>query len=121
MSHFAKIENGIVVQVIVADQSFINAEHLGPKENWVKTSYNTHKGQHSRGKPPVRKNYAAIGMVYDSVKDFFHHPKASFFPSWVMNDEIGEYEAPIPIPQNGKEHLWNENTLSWDVDPRESE
>jgi hypothetical protein len=48
MSHFAEVIDGVVTRVIVADQAFIDKELLGPKENWVQTSYNTHKNVHAR-------------------------------------------------------------------------
>ena len=72
MSHFAKVENGIVTQVIVAGQDVIDSGMFGT--GWVQTSYNTHAGQHPEGRP-MRKNYAGIGYTYDSVRDAFIAPK----------------------------------------------
>ena len=51
MSHFAKIESGVVTQVIVAEQDFINSGAVGDPTAWVQTSYNTHAGQHPEGRP----------------------------------------------------------------------
>ena len=70
MSHFAKIENGIVTQVIVAEQDFID----NISGEWVQTSYRTYGGQHSEGRP-LRKNYAGIGYVYDRDRDAFIPPR----------------------------------------------
>ena len=73
MSHFAKVENGIVVQVIVAEQDVIDSGIFG--HGWVQTSYNTHGGVHANGNTPLRKNYAGIGYSYDSTRDAFIQPK----------------------------------------------
>jgi hypothetical protein len=64
MSHFAKVENGIVTQVIVAEEDFIATGALG--HGWVQTSYNTQGGQHPEGRP-LRKNYAGVGYTYDEA------------------------------------------------------
>ncbi len=66
MSHFAKVENGIVANVIVAEQDVIDSGIFG--HGWVQTSYNTHGGQHPEGRP-LRKNYAGIGYTYDEQRD----------------------------------------------------
>lgn len=106
MSHFAKIENGIVAQVIVAEQDFIDTID----GEWVQTSYNTRGGQHPEGKP-LRKNYAGIGYTYDSERDAFIPPKP--FDSWVLNEDTCLWDAPVPIPEDGKMYTWDEETLSW--------
>ena len=61
MAHYAKIENGIVMQVIVAEQDFIDTQ----EGTWVQTSYNTYGGRHLLGGTPLRKNYAGTGYIYD--------------------------------------------------------
>ena len=39
MSHFAEIDkNGIVQQVLVAEQDFINSGAVGEPHNWIQTS-----------------------------------------------------------------------------------
>ena len=83
MAHFAKVENGIVSQVIVAEQDFINSGAVGDPSSWVQTSYNTHAGVHRNGGTPLRKNYAGIGFVYDAGRDAFYPP--SPYPSWSLN------------------------------------
>jgi hypothetical protein len=106
MSHFAKIENGIVTQVIVAEQDFIDKID----GEWVQTSYNTHGGQHPEGRP-LRMNYAGIGYTYDSERDAFIPPKE--FDSWVLNESTCWWEAPVPYPEDGKRYKWDEETINW--------
>jgi hypothetical protein len=74
MAHFAKILNGIVTQVIVAEPEFFDTFVDSSPGEWVQTSYNTHGGQHPEGRP-LRKNYAGIGFTYDRERDAFIPPK----------------------------------------------
>lgn len=108
MSHFAKVENGIVTQVIVAEQDVIDSGLFGT--GWVQTSYNTHGGQHPEGRP-LRKNYAGIGFTYDNQRDAFI--PAQPFPSWLLNEETCLWDAPTPCPTDGKFYSWDETTTSW--------
>jgi hypothetical protein len=108
MSHFAKVENGIVTQVIVAEQDVIDSGLFGT--GWVQTSYNTHGGQHPEGRP-LRKNYAGIGYTYDVVRDAFIFPQP--FASWVLNEDTCFWEAPTPMPIDDKQYFWNEEQLAW--------
>jgi hypothetical protein len=77
MAHFAKIENNIVTQVIVAEQDVINSGLFGSPASWVQTSYNTHNGVHALGGTPLRKNFAGVGYTYDPVADEFNPPKSA--------------------------------------------
>jgi hypothetical protein len=108
MSHFAKVENGIVTQVIVADQDVIDSGLFGT--GWVQTSYNTKGGQHPENRP-LRKNYAATGFSYDSGRDAFIPPKP--YASWLLNETTCLWDAPTPMPTDGKRYIWNENSMSW--------
>lgn len=109
MSHFAKVNNeGIVEQVIVAEQDFIDT--LPDATSWIQTSYNTNGGQHPEGRP-LRKNYAGIGHIYDKQRDAFYAPKP--FDSWILNEETCIWEAPVPLPQDGKMYKWDEEAGSW--------
>ena len=118
MAHFAEIdENSIVTRVlVVADeqaergQEFL-ANDLGLGGVWKQTSYNTLGGVHKNGGTPLRKNYAGIGYTYDPVRDAFYAPKP--FPSWTLNDETCLWEAPTPMPTDGKIYAWDEATTSW--------
>ena len=118
MAHFAKVENGIVTQVIVAEQDFINTGAVGDPSSWVQTSYNTRGGVHygADGQPDggvaLRKNYAGIGYTYDSERDAFYAPKP--YTSWVLNETTCYWEAPTAMPDDGKRYTWNEETTSWD-------
>ncbi len=116
MSHFAKVENGIVTQVIVAEEEFINSGFVGDPRSWVQTSYNTKGGQHPEGRP-LRKNYAGIGYTYDSTRDAFIPPKP--FESWTLNEDTCLWDAPTPMPDDGKLYTWDEETLSWKELPLE--
>lgn len=111
MSHFAKVENGVVTQVIVIEQDVLNLGHWGDPASWVQTSYNTLGGVHQLGGTPLRKNYAGIGYTYDSVRDAFIPPKT--FPSWVLNEDTCLWEAPTPMPTDGKIYTWDEATTAW--------
>ena len=81
MSHFAKVVDGIVETVIVAEQDFIDTQ----EGTWVQTSYNTGGGVHSTGKTPLRKNYAGIGSVYDAGRDAFYAPQPSE-GTWTLDE-----------------------------------
>ena len=107
MSHFAKIEDGIVTTVIVAEQDFIDTQ----EGTWVQTSYNTYGGQHSQGGTPLRKNYAGINYVYDSTRDAFYTPQP--YPSWTLNETTCIWEPPVAYPDDGKLYNWDESTTSW--------
>jgi hypothetical protein len=109
MSHFAKVEDGIVTRVIVAEQDFIDT--LPDASLWVQTSYNTHGGQHALGGTPLRKNYAGIGYTYDLSKDAFIPPKT--YASWVLNEDTCLWEPPITCPTNGKDYYWDESVTNW--------
>jgi hypothetical protein len=111
MSHFAKINaQGIVEQVIVAEQDFINS--LLDSSSWVQTSYNTHGGQHPEGQP-LRKNYAGIGYTYDSIRDAFIPPQPHL--SWTLDEQTCLWNAPISRPEDGRLYTWNEETQQWDL------
>ena len=110
MAHFAKIENGVVVQVVVAEEAFIATGALGDPAFWVQTSYNTRGGQHPEGRP-LRKNYAGIGYTYDSGRDAFIPPQP--FPSWGLNETTCQWDAPTPMPTDDKRYTWDEPTTSW--------
>jgi hypothetical protein len=113
MAHFAKVNNGIVEQVIVAEPEFFNTFVDSSPGQWIQTSYNTHGGVHTLGGTPLRKNYAGIGFTYDAQKDAFIPPKP--FPSWVLNEDTCLWEAPVAYPDDGERYIWNETTTSWDL------
>ena len=111
MSHFAKVVDGIVTQVIVAEPEFFQTFVDSSPGEWIQTSYNTYGGQHRNGGTPLRKNYAGIGFTYDRTKDAFIPPKP--YPSWVLNDDTCLWGAPTPMPTDDKFYEWDETTTSW--------
>jgi hypothetical protein len=111
MAHFAKVNNGIVEQVIVAEPEFFNTFVDSSPGQWIQTSYNTHGGVHTLGGTPLRKNYAGIGYTYDSQRDAFIPPKP--FASWVINEDTCLWGAPVAMPDDGKQYQWNEDTQAW--------
>lgn len=110
MAHFAKVEDGIVTEVLVIEQDVIDTGLFGDPALWVQTSYNTHGGQHPEGRP-LRKNYAGIGFTYDAERDAFYAPQP--FPSWVLDEDTCFWTAPILYPTDGKSYTWNEDEMAW--------
>ena len=108
MAHFAKVIDGIVVDMIVADQDVIDSGMFG--DGWVQTSYNTYGGQHPEGRP-LRKNYAGVGFTYDAQRDAFIAPQP--FISWTLEEDSCLWIAPIAYPTDGKQYYWDEPTTSW--------
>ena len=112
MSHFAFVNaNGIVEQVIVAEQDVINSGLFGNPSSWVQTSYNTHGNVHLLGGTTLRKNYAGIGYTFDAQRDAFIPPKP--YNSWTLNEETCLWESPIPYPQDEKLYIWDEEQQNW--------
>jgi len=111
MTHFAKVENGTVTQVIVAEQEFIDAGYVGDPSLWIQTSYNTRGGVHLNGGTPLRKNFAGVGYSYNADLDAFIPPKIA--ESWIIDEDTGQWRAPVDYPTDGEEYNWNEETLSW--------
>ena len=111
MAHFAKVNNGIVEQVIVAEPEFFNTFVDSSPGAWIQTSYNTHGGVHTLGGTPLRKNYAGIGYTYDSQRDAFIPPKP--FASWLLNEETCLWNAPVAMPDDGKQYQWDEAAGAW--------
>lgn len=115
MSHFAKIENGVVTQVIVAEEDFIQTGALGDPASWIQTSYNTRGGVHygqdgqPSGREPLHKNYAGVGYTWDGTG--FAAPQP--FASWTLNQDSYLWEAPVAMPTDGKAYSWNEEAQAW--------
>ena len=110
MSHFAKVLDGKVTQVIVAEPEFFENFVDSSPGAWIQTSYNTHGNQHPEGRP-LRGNYAGVGFTYDATNDVFYEPQP--FASWTLNQSTWLWEAPTPYPQDGKLYQWDEATTSW--------
>jgi len=126
MAHFAKVNNGIVEQVIVAEPEFFDTFVDSSPGQWIQTSYNTRGGVHynpETGEPSadqskaLRKNYAGIGYSYDAQRDAFMPPKP--YASWVLNEQTCLWDAPVAMPNDGGNYAWNESTQAWDAVPDE--
>ena len=102
---FAKVRNGIVIEVIVADQEFIDSYVDSTPGNWLET----------RKDGSIRKNYAGIGFSYDSTRDAFIPPQP--YPSWTLNETTCLWECPVAYPDEDMTNLynWNEETQAWDL------
>lgn len=120
MAHFAKVVDGIVSQVIVAEPEFFDTFVDSSPGTWLQTSYNTRGGVHynpETGEPDggvaLRKNYAGVGFTYDAVRDAFYAPQP--YPSWTLNETSCAWEAPVAYPDDGEGYIWNEDTQAWDA------
>lgn len=120
MAHFAKVQNGIVTQVIVAEQEFFNTFVDTSPGEWIKTSYNTRGGKYYNSETgelsedqskTLRKNYAGIDYLYNRELDAFIPPRP--FQSWVLNEETCLWEAPILYPNDNKSYTWDEESQIW--------
>jgi len=112
MAHFAKVVDGIVVQVIVAEPEFFDTFVDSSPGQWVQTSYNTHGGVHVNGGTPLRKNYAGIGFTYDANRDAFIPPKP--YSKWILNEQTCLWDAPTQMPNDGLQYMWNDEAGQWE-------
>ena len=93
MSHFAKVLDGKVVNVIVAESEFFDTFVDSSPGTWLQTSYNTLGGKHPEGRP-LRKNYAGIGYTYDATRDAFIPPQPD--PTWTLDEATCQWVNPNP-------------------------
>jgi hypothetical protein len=118
MSHFAQVINGIVVTVIVADQTIVDSflDH----QNWVQTSYNTCGGIHylpnsntpsNDQSKALRANYASIGYTYNLSNDVFYAPQP--YPSWTISAPTWLWEPPVSYPTDIGSYEWDEDSQLW--------
>ena len=111
MSHFAKVVDGKVSQVIVAEKEFFQTFVDSSPGEWIQTSYNTPGGVHANGGTPLRKNYAGVGFTYDRTRDAFIPPQP--FASWTLNEQTCLWNAPVAMPTDGKLYTWDEAKTAW--------
>ena len=117
MAHFAKINSDSIVEIVhVVNNAVITKEDGTEDESkgkdflnslfgsatWVQTSYNNN----------FRKNYAAVGYTYDSIRDAFIPPKP--YNSWVLNEDTCQWESPVEFPDANNRYNWNEENQEWD-------
>jgi hypothetical protein len=117
MSHFAKVLDGKVIQVIVAEADFFDTFVDSSPGQWIQTSYNTRGGVHygPDGEPDggeaLRGNYAGLGYIYDAVNDVFYASKP--YGSWILDQSTWLWNAPVAYPDDGQQYVWDEPTVSW--------
>lgn len=117
MSHFCKVLDGKVIQVIVAEPDFFDTFVDSSPGQWLQTSYNTRGNVHygPDGQPDggvaLRGNYAGIGYTYDQQNDVFIAPQP--FASWVLDQTTWTWNAPVVYPTDGQQYVWDEATVSW--------
>ena len=119
MGHFAKVLNGIVQNVIVAEPDFFDTFVDSSPGEWIQTSYNTRGNVHytpntnePSGNPALRGNYAGIGYIYDRTNDVFYPPKP--FDSWSISVETNwVWNPPVAYPDDGNLYKWDESTKNW--------
>ncbi len=124
MAHFAKVVDGIVTQVIVAEPEFFDTFVDSSPGEWIQTSYNTRGGVHynpDSNEPSadqskaLRKNYAGIGFTYDAGRDAFIPPKP--YSKWVLNEQTCLWDAPTQPPNDGQIYVWDDAAGNWVVVP----
>ena len=118
MAHYAKVQEGIVTQVIVADEEFLKTFVDSSPGEWVQTSYNTRGGKHyapnsntEDSGTPLRKNYAGVDYIYDKTRDAFYPPQP--YPSWTLDEDTCWWIPPVARPSDGKIYEWVEDSKSW--------
>lgn len=115
MGHYAKVNNGIVEKVIAAEAEFFDNFVDNSPGQWIKTSYNTRRGEHILGGTPLRKNFAGIGFTYDADRDAFIPPQP--YDSWILNEDSCIWESPVAYPDadSDERYIWNEENQQWDL------
>jgi hypothetical protein len=120
MAHYAFLdENNVVTEVIAGIDETELIEGLDT-ETWYgnfkgqvckRTSYWTRGGVHygDDGSSAFRKNYAGIGDSFDGIGFFAPQP----YPSWLLNPETYNWQAPVPYPDDGKCYVWDEAIINW--------
>lgn len=120
MAHFAKVRDGFVVDVIVAEPEFFETFVDSSAGQWIQTSYNTRGGVHydpNTGLPSadqskaLRKNYAGIGYVYDHQLDAFYEKQR--WASWTLDPVTCLWQPPVSYPNDGKTYDWDEANQTW--------
>jgi len=133
MAHYAKVVDGKVTQVIVAESEFFNTFVDSSPGAWIETSYNTIGGKHYDPKtglentsiiPALRGNYAGIGYVYDSANDVFYAPRpvdrnSILCTSWTISAPTWLWTPPTAMPtaalEPNQSYVWDEPTKTWMV------
>ena len=134
MGHYAKVQDSVVTQVIVAEPEFFDSFVDSSPGKWIKTSYNMRGGVYydpntnqpaddqsviNEDEARLRKNFAGKGYTYDRDRDAFIPPKP--YNSWVLNEDTCLYDPPVPYPTDdpseGYMYVWNEELKDWEQEP----
>ena len=102
IKYWAKVNQGIVQKVIVAEESFFDTFVDDSAGQWLETKMDG----------SIKKNYAGLGFTYDATRDAFIPPKQ--YESWTLNETTCLWEAPVEMPDDGNMYEWNETTTAWD-------
>ena len=100
---FAKVKKGLVINVMVADQDFIDNFIDTTAGQWIETKEDG----------SIRKNYAGIGFSYDSTRDAFIPPQP--YPSWTLDEDTCLWECPVAYPNDDNMYQWNEDIQEWEL------
>jgi len=100
--YWAKVTDNLVVNVIVAEESFFDTFVDDSPGTWIETKMDG----------SIRKNYAGIGFSYDSTRDAFIPPQP--YPSWTLDEDTCRWECPVAHPNDGNIYEWNETDQQWD-------
>tara|TARA_R100000742_G_C4257872_1_gene75718 strand:+ start:157 stop:483 length:327 start_codon:yes stop_codon:yes gene_type:complete len=104
MAVFAKVLNGLVIDIIVSEQDFINNMTDTSPGNWIETFEDGR----------IRANYASKGGNYDPINDVFYSKRPHGFDSWVLNEDTWQWEAPEPYPSDDTVgYYWDEENKTW--------
>lgn len=119
MAYFAKLdEDNTVLEVhCVHDNELLDENNIEREQKGIdfltKWSNGHTKWKQTSHNNGFRKTYASVGGKYDPKKDVFIKVKP--YPSWVLNEDTCEWEAPIPKPsgETNKFYVWGENIQQW--------
>ena len=113
MAHYAKVIDGTVSRIIVAEPEFFNTFVDDTAGEWIQTSYNTLGGVHTLGGTPLRMNFASVGGTYDAENDIFYNSQP--YPSWTLDTSTYLWQPPVAMPDDNNYYIWNEETRAWDI------
>lgn len=111
MTYFAKVENGVVTQILAITQDVIDTGLFGDPAAFIQTCDISLSGTGSQDRSRLRKNYPAIGYTYDVDLDAFVPPRP--FASWTLDTDTCQWQSPVAYPQDGNIYIWNESLLNW--------
>ena len=125
MANYALLDENNLVTTVISGKDETDTSHdwelfYGEFHGCIakRTSYNTSLNQHRLGGEPFRGNYAGIGYTFNQSIDAFIPPKP--YQSWLLDEAVCSWNAPVPYPNDGKDYKWDEPTISWVEIPQET-